>query len=69
LPYEKSLDKVFAALREEGLTKKDVANQLAIHSDEINELTFGLMLNALKGGAPRTAEAAVGRAKLKLVKG
>lgn len=52
LPHEKSvvLEKIFAALREEGLTKADVAEQIAITSQEINELTFGLMLNVLKGG-------------------
>lgn len=52
LPHEKSvvLEKIFAALREDGLTKADVAGQLAITSQEINELTFGLMLNVLKGG-------------------
>lgn len=43
------LEKIFAALRAEGLTKADVADQLAISPDEINELTFGLMLNVLKG--------------------
>lgn len=71
VPHEKSLvlDKVFAALRGEGLTKGDVARELAIYSDEINELTFGLMLNALKGGTPRTADDATRRAKLRLVKG
>jgi Zn-dependent peptidase ImmA (M78 family) len=71
VPHEKSLvlEKVFGALREEGLSKADVAQQLAIFSDEINELTFGLMLNALKGGAPRMAEPTAGRANLRLVKG
>lgn len=51
-PHEKSLtlEKVFAALREEGITKYDIAEQLAILPEELNELTFGLMLNALKGG-------------------
>ena len=53
MQHERSfvLEKVFASLREEGLTKADVAAQLSITSQEINELTFGLMLNVLKGGA------------------
>ncbi len=51
IPHEKSLvlEKVFASLREEGLTKASIAGELAIDPDEINELTFGLMLNVLKG--------------------
>lgn len=52
IAHEKSLilQKVFSALREEGLSKNNVADQLAIPTTEINELTFGLMLNVLKGG-------------------
>lgn len=52
IAHEKSLilEKVFSALREEGLSKNNVADQLAIPTTEINELTFGLMLNVLKGG-------------------
>jgi hypothetical protein len=71
VPHEKSLvlEKVFRALREVGVSKADVAQQLAIFSDEINELTFGLMLNALQGGAPRMADPASRRANLRLVKG
>ena len=69
--HEKSLvlEKVFTALREEGLGKADVARQLAISPDEINELTFGLMLNALKGGRGVDAAPKVSRASLRLVKG
>ena len=43
------LEKIFAALRAEGITKTNVAEQLAISPEEINELTFGLMLNVLRG--------------------
>lgn len=72
IPHEKSiiLEKVFASLREEGMTKAVIAKQLAIAPQEINELTFGLMLNALKGGAPQGSKPAmVGRAHLRLAKG
>lgn len=50
--HEKSivLEKVFSALREEGITKAAVAEELLIPAEEINALTFGLMLNVLKGG-------------------
>lgn len=52
IQHEKSvvLEKVFSVLREEGVSKADVAKHLTISVDEINELTFGLMLNVLKGG-------------------
>jgi Zn-dependent peptidase ImmA (M78 family)/transcriptional regulator with XRE-family HTH domain len=69
--HEKSLvlEKVFSALREEGLSKVDVARQLSIAPEEINELTFGLMLNALKGGRGLDAVSKQSRASLRLVKG
>jgi Zn-dependent peptidase ImmA (M78 family)/transcriptional regulator with XRE-family HTH domain len=58
MAHEKSvvLERVFASLRDEGLTKADVAEQLAITSQEINELTFGLMLSALKGGTRQSVK-------------
>jgi Zn-dependent peptidase ImmA (M78 family)/DNA-binding XRE family transcriptional regulator len=45
-PHETSqiLSKVFAALREEGISKNDVAQQLLLDPTEIEQLTFGLML-------------------------
>jgi Zn-dependent peptidase ImmA (M78 family)/transcriptional regulator with XRE-family HTH domain len=69
--HEKSvvLEKVFSALREDGLSKADVADQLSIYQDEINELTFGLMLNALKGGRTVTAKSKPSGTPLRLVKG
>lgn len=69
--HEKSLilGKVFTALRNDGLSKADVAHQLAIPAEEINELTFGLMLNALKGGRAGDAASRASRASLRLVKG
>lgn len=50
--HEKSLtlEKVFKALREEGTSKADVASALSIPLEEINALTFNLMLNILRGG-------------------
>lgn len=38
------LSKVFAALREDGISKNDVAQQLMLDPTEIEQLTFGLML-------------------------
>ena len=67
---EKSLvlGKVFDALRKEGMSKADVARELAIYPEEINELTFGLMLNALKGGKGSDSKSTPSRASLRLVK-
>ena len=43
------LKKVFASLREDGISKADVARELLIQPEELDELTFGLMLNVLSG--------------------
>jgi Zn-dependent peptidase ImmA (M78 family)/DNA-binding XRE family transcriptional regulator len=43
------LHKVFNALREEGVTKHDVAAALHVHPEDVNELVFGLALTALEG--------------------
>ena len=42
---------VFAALREEGVSKSAVADQLQIDVDELDKLVFGLMIMSLSGGA------------------
>ncbi|MEN9503252.1 MAG: hypothetical protein RI964_2537 [Pseudomonadota bacterium] len=44
------LTKVFSALRSEGVNKYTIAQELLIHPKEIDELTFGLMINVLDGG-------------------
>jgi Zn-dependent peptidase ImmA (M78 family)/transcriptional regulator with XRE-family HTH domain len=69
--HEKSLimEKVFTALRDEGMSKADVARRIAIPPEEINELTFGLMLNALNGGRSADARPNASRAALRLIKG
>lgn len=73
IQHEKSvvLEKVFAVLRDEGVSKADVAKQLSIPVDEINELTFGLMLNVLKGGrqGAEMPMASLRKPALRLVKG
>ncbi|GKS82977.1 hypothetical protein AVMA1855_02515 [Acidovorax sp. SUPP1855] len=47
----KVFQKVFAALREDGLTRTDIADQLAVHVNELDELVFGLALTALADDA------------------
>jgi len=68
VPHEKSLllEKVFSALRQEGTSKASVASQIDIEPEEINELTFGLMLNVLSGGSPITSPSSSKKAKLHL---
>lgn len=44
------LDKVFRALRAEGMTKADVARELHIPLDELNKLVFRLVLTKIDGG-------------------
>lgn len=65
--HEKSqiLEKVFSALRAEGVTRKNVADELLIPIDEINSATFGLMLNVLYGEGSRRTDK---KANLSLVK-
>ena len=42
---------VFAALRDEGVSKMAVADHLQIDVDELDKLVFGLMITSLSGGA------------------
>jgi len=50
LPRETSqvLAKVFAALRSEGVGKSDIATELFVSEEELNEMVFGLVLNTVK---------------------
>jgi Zn-dependent peptidase ImmA (M78 family)/transcriptional regulator with XRE-family HTH domain len=68
--HEKSLilEKVFKALRDEGVSKFDVAEELLIPIEEIDALTFNLMLNLLSGGRKGGSPAAEkGRGEIRLV--
>ncbi|CAA9892784.1 XRE family transcriptional regulator [Candidatus Methylobacter favarea] len=53
-PHEMSqvLAKVFSALREDGLSKHDVARELQVDPAEIEQVTFGLMLSAVSSTQP-----------------
>lgn len=53
IPHERSLllEKVFGALRDEGVSRRDVAAQLNLGADELGALTFGLILNLLPGSS------------------
>lgn len=43
------LEKVFAALRDEGVSRSDVARELAVPVDEVTRATFGLALASRDG--------------------
>jgi Zn-dependent peptidase ImmA (M78 family)/DNA-binding XRE family transcriptional regulator len=60
------LHKVFNALREEGVSKHDVAAALHVHPEDVDELVFGLALTALEGDG-RRASALGRRPKLTIV--
>jgi Zn-dependent peptidase ImmA (M78 family)/DNA-binding XRE family transcriptional regulator len=60
------LKTVFEELREEGCTRPDIAKDLAIPRDELEQLIFGLAIAALEGG--RKSSATKATPKLELVK-
>lgn len=62
------LAKVFVALREEGVTKADIASALAVHVEELDQLVFGLALTGLSTMSPKVASE-VKRPQLQVVKG
>lgn len=68
-PREMSLifPQLFKALREEGITKADIASELKINVDELDKLVFGLILVAMEGGTNLTGDRK-GKATLRLVK-
>lgn len=51
------LQKVFTALREESVSKGDIASELCIPVEEIDQMVFGLALTGLIGGGRRASRA------------
>jgi len=45
------LAKVFTALKDEGISKADVARQLHITSTELEKMIFGLVMTSVAGGS------------------
>jgi len=64
-----ALAKIFAALREDGVTKSDIARELVVHPTEIDQLAFGLMIQSLTDTARENATPAKRSIALRLVKG
>lgn len=61
------LAKIFSALREEGVTKMDIAASLNVHADELDQLVFGLALTSLSPKAPVSGSSSAKRAQLRVV--
>jgi Zn-dependent peptidase ImmA (M78 family) len=61
------LRKVFTALREDGITKADVARDLCVHVEELDQLVFGLTMTHIVGGGQRVSTSS--RPELRLVEG
>jgi Zn-dependent peptidase ImmA (M78 family)/DNA-binding XRE family transcriptional regulator len=60
------LPKILESLREEGITKHDIAREIAIEPAELEKLVFGLVLFSIEGKLG-SASVSKGRANLKLV--
>lgn len=50
------LNKVFAALRQEGTSKADVAKELHLHLSDLEALVFGLVLLSVSGAGSQSGE-------------
>lgn len=62
------LAKIFAALRDEGVTRADVAQALQVELEEVDCLVFRLILTGLAGGAPNGGSGPTRPPKLTVVK-
>lgn len=62
------LAKVFAALREDGTTKADIAAALSVHVEEIDQLVFGLALTSMSSTSP-SAPSEARRPDLRVIQG
>ena len=60
------LTQVFAALRSEGAGRSDIATELFVSEEELNEMVFGLVLNVVKMRAeePRWVAAGAGNGSI-----
>lgn len=63
------LAKVFDALRAKGMTPGDVASQMGIHPDDLNDYVFGLVPVRLDGGGQGQTSTTDRRPDLRLVHG
>lgn len=70
MPHETSqvLQKVFATLRSEGSGKNDIAAEIHVNTDEVDQLVFGLILNSVRSGNAGGVKAGASKGRLRLVK-
>ena len=61
------LAKVFAALRDESVAKRDIAAQLNITPEELEQLVFALAVTSLSGGSGLGIGAGKKRGQLRVV--
>ena len=72
MPRETSqiLAKAFASLRSEGISKSNIATELCVADEDIDEMVFGLILNTVgRNGPPAGRTQTASRASLRLIKG
>jgi Zn-dependent peptidase ImmA (M78 family)/DNA-binding XRE family transcriptional regulator len=69
-PHETSqiLQKVFSALRNEGIDKSDIASEIHVSREDIDELVFGLILSGIKSGHALKTQAVKPKGRLRLIK-
>lgn len=63
------LAKTFAALREDGVTKANIASSLAVHVEEIDQLVFGLAMTALSSSNNARGSSSKQQPDLRLIHG
>lgn len=63
------LAKVFAALREDGISRAYIASDLAVHADEVDQLVFGLVMTGLASSKSAPNQSQARRSKLTVVTG
>lgn len=69
LPPETSqiLGKVFSGLREVGVSKSQIASELHVTVDELNDLLFRLVVAGVSGSKTRSSKSIAGKGHLQLV--
>jgi Zn-dependent peptidase ImmA (M78 family) len=63
------LTKVFAALRQDGITKADIAAALTVYAEELEQLVFGLALTGIASRDAVTANKEAERPHLQVIEG
>jgi Zn-dependent peptidase ImmA (M78 family)/DNA-binding XRE family transcriptional regulator len=60
--------KVFSALRDEGISKRDIANELSVLPEEVEQLVFGLVITGVSGDKVQATINPQKRPNLRLVR-